>query len=256
MHIRVVFKGLNESRNGMYKCYMQYCIKIAALILNSVDNKNGMLNIEEGSILEILGKFKKQSNLGEHSILIYPDRYALREVCSRACKMSLENNEAVIVLLHYESRDNVLTYLRELGIDVYNYEKKERSLLIIDSAKDYFGSAKDFLFYLKLMSANASRRNKRGILVLLDVGFHYYPHRISSQRGINLLMEYEESIPAKLDLNVKILCLYPIQDFDILKKADQKEYLLKLHFRRYKIRTDPYPYGKASNNKSLSIPFL
>lgn len=235
---------------------MQYCIRIAALILNSVDNKNGMLNIEEGSILEILGKFKKQSNLGEHSILIYPDRYALREVCSRACKMSLENNEAVIVLLHYESRDNVLTYLRELGIDVYNYEKKERSLLIIDSAKDYFGSAKDFLFYLKLMSANASRRNKRGILVLLDVGFHYYPHRISSQRGINLLMEYEESIPAKLDLNVKILCLYPIQDFDILKKADQKEYLLKLHFRRYKIRTDPKPYGKASNNKSISIPFL
>ena len=87
---------------------MQYCIRIAALILNSVDNKNGMLNIEEGSILEILGKFKKQSNLGEHSILIYPDRYALREVCSRACKMSLENNEAVVMLLHYESRE----YLR------------------------------------------------------------------------------------------------------------------------------------------------
>jgi hypothetical protein len=235
---------------------MQYCIRIAALILSSIDNENGMLNIEEGSVLEILDKFKRQSNFGEHSILIYPDRYALREVYSRACKMALENNEAVIVLLHYETRDNVLTYLRELGIDVYNYEKKERSLLIIDSAKDYFGSAKDFLFYLKLMSANASRRNKRGILVLLDVGFHYYPHRISSQRGINLLMEYEESIPAKLDLNVKILCLYPIQDFDILKKADQKEYLLKLHFRRYKIRTDPKPYGKASNNKSISIPFL
>jgi len=232
---------------------MQYCIRIAALILSSIDNENGMLNLEEGSVLEILDKFKRQSNFGEHSILIYPDRYALREVYSRACKMALENNEAVIVLLHYETRDNVLTYLRELGIDVYNYEKKERSLLIIDSAKDYFGSAKDFLFYLKLMSANASRRNKRGILVLLDVGFHYYPHRISSQRGINLLAEYEESIPAKLDLNVKILCLYPIQDFDILKKADQKEYLLKLHFRRYKIRTNLNPYGKASNNKSISI---
>ena len=230
---------------------MQYCIRIAALILSSIDNENGMLNIEEGSVLEILDKFKRQSNFGEHSILIYPDRYALREVYSRACKMALENNEAVIVLLHYETRDNVLIYLRELGIDVYNYEKKERSLLIIDSAKDYFGSAKDFLFYLKLMSANASRRNKRGILVLLDVGFHYYPNRISSQRGINLLVEYEESIPAKLDLNVKILCLYPIQDFDILKKADQKEYLLKLHFRRYKIRTDLNPYSKASNNTSI-----
>ena len=131
--------------------------------MGSVDNKNGMLNIEEGSVLKILDKFKKQSNLGEHSILIYPDRYALQEVYSRACKMALENNEAVIMLLHYETRDNVLTYLRELGIDVHNYEKTERSLLIIDSAKDYFGSAKDFLFYLKLMSANASRKQTGNI---------------------------------------------------------------------------------------------
>ena len=225
--------------------------------MSPTDNGNGMLSIEEGSVLEVLDKFKKQSNFGEHDILIYPDRYALREVYSRACKMALENNEAVIMLLHYETRDNVLTYLGELGIDVYNYEKKERSLLIVGSATDYFGTAKDFLFYLKLMSTNVSRRNKRGILVLLDVGFHYYPHRISSRRGIDLLMEYEESLPAKLDLNVKILCLYPIRDFDILKQPDQKEYLLKLHFRRYKIKVDPNQYDKASyNNKSISIPWL
>ena len=164
-------------------------------LLSSIDRKNRILDIEEGSLLEILDKFKKQSNFGEHDILIYPDRNALREVNSRACKMALENNEAVIMLLHNETRDNVLTYLRKLGIDVYNYEKKERSLLIVDSAKDYFGTAKDFLFYLKLMNTNASRRNKRGILVLLDVGFHYYPHRISSHRGIDLLMKYEESLP-------------------------------------------------------------
>ena len=144
------------------------------------------------------------------------------------------------MLLHYETRDEVLTYLSELDIDVYNYEKKEKSLLIIDSAKDYFGSAKDFLFYLNLMNANASRRNKKGILVLMDVGFHYYHHRISSQieKGINSLMEYEEVIPAKLDLNVKILCLYNVKDFNILNQTDQKEYLLKLHFRRFKIKED------------------
>ena len=222
--------------------------------LSPRDNENGMLNIEEGSLLEILNKFKKQSKFGEHSILIYPDRYALREVYSQTCKMALENNEAVIMLLHYETRDDVLTYLRELDIDVYNYEKKERSLLIIDSAKDYFGSAKDFLFYLNLMNENASR-NKWGILVLLDAGFHYYYHRINSQieKGINSLMEYEESLPAKPNLNVKILCLYHIQDFDILKQADQKEYLLKLHFRRYKIKADRKSYDRADDNKSLSV---
>ena len=109
-------------------------------LLSPIDRKNGILNIEKGYVLDILDKFKKQSSFGEHNILIYPDRYALWEVYSRACKMALENNEAVIMLLHYETKDNVLTYLRELGIDVYNYEKKERTLLIIDSAKDYFGN--------------------------------------------------------------------------------------------------------------------
>jgi hypothetical protein len=206
------------------------------------------LNIEEGYVLDILDKFKKQSNFGEHSMLIYPDRYVLREVYSRACKIALENNEAVILLLHYETRKDVLTYLSELEIDVYNFEKKERTLLIIDSAKDYFGSAKDFLFYLNLMDANASRRNKRGILVLMDVGFHYYRHQIGSQapKGIDSLLEYEEILPAKLSLNVKILCLHNVKDLDILKQVEQKEYLLKLHFRRYKIKEDLNPYDSLS----------
>ena len=38
-----------------------------------------------------------------------------------------------------------------------------------DNGQDYFGPAKDFLFYLNLMNTNASRRNKKGILVLMDV---------------------------------------------------------------------------------------
>jgi hypothetical protein len=66
--------------------------------MSPIDNGNGMLSIEEGSGSKILNKFKKQSNFGEHDILIYSDRYALREVYSRACKMALENNEAVIML--------------------------------------------------------------------------------------------------------------------------------------------------------------
>ena len=126
--------------------------------MKSRDNKKGGIFIEEGSILDILYKFKTQLSFGEHNILIYPDRYALRELYSRACKMALENNEAVMILLHYETRNDILTFLRGQDIDVYNYEKRERSLLIIDSAKDYFGSAKDFVFYLNVMNANASKR--------------------------------------------------------------------------------------------------
>ena len=216
------------------------------------NNKNGFLDIVEGSVSDILDKFKEQSSFGEHSILIYPDRYALREVYSRACKLALENNEAVIMLLHYESRDDVLTYLRELDIDVDKLEKKERSLLIIDSVEDYFGSPKDFLFYLNLMSSKASKRNKRGILVLMDVGFHYRVNT-QTQRGINSLMEYEEILPAKPDFNVRILCLYHVKDFDSVKQVNYKEYLLKLHYRRYRIKEGYNPYDKNSDDKSISI---
>jgi hypothetical protein len=87
-------------------------------LLKSRDNKKGALAVEEGSILDILDKFKKQLGFGEHNILIYPDRYALRELYSRACKMALENNEAVIILLHNETRNDILTFLQEQDIDV------------------------------------------------------------------------------------------------------------------------------------------
>jgi DcmR-like sensory protein len=216
--------------------------------LKSRDNRKAVLNIEEGSVLDILDKFKKEPSFGEHNMLIYPDRHTLRELYSRACKMALENNEAVIILLHCETRNDILTFLRDLDIDVYNYEKRERTLLIIDSAKKYFGSPKDFLFYLNIMNANASRRNKRGILVLMD------HHQIISQtqRRINSLMEYEELIPAKLDINVKILCLYHVKNFDILEQVDEKEYLLRLHFRQYKIKDD-YNYHNTAENKAVPI---
>jgi hypothetical protein len=218
-------------------------------LLKSRDNRKGLLNIVEGSVSDMLDKFKKQISFGEHNILIYPDRHALRELYSRACKIALENNEAVILFLHYETRNDILAFLRDLNIDVYNYEKRERTLLIIDSAKEYFGSAKDFLFYLSIMNANASRRNKLGILVLMD-----HP-QISSQvqRRINSLMEYEELIPAKLDLNVKILCLYHIKNFDILEQVDEKEYLLRLHSRQYKVKDDRN-YHNPSENKFVLIP--
>jgi hypothetical protein len=208
--------------------------------LSSIDNEHGMVKIEEGHVLEILDKFKKQSDFGEHNIMIYPDLYTLREIYSRSCKTALANNEAVIMLLHYETREDVRAYLRELDIDLDRYEIQERSLLIIDSAHDYFGSVKDFLFYLNIMNANAIKRNKRGISILVDRGSHYYHHRIGNhqQKGIDLLLEYEESLSTKLNLNVKLLCLYHIKDFDILKVANQREYLLRIHFRRYKVVGD------------------
>lgn len=213
-----------------------------------------MVEIEEGHALEILEKFKKQSDFGEHNIMIYPDLCVLREIYSRSCKTDLENNEAVLILSHYKTREVIRKYLREFQLDLDRYEKKERCLLIIESAGDYFGSARDFLFYLGIMNENATRRNKRGISILVDMGsrYRYRPINNYNQGGIDLLLEYEESLPAKIDLKVKILCLYHIKDFNILEVADQKQYLLKLHFRRYKVTANSNRNGKKSDN-NLSL---
>jgi hypothetical protein len=224
---------------------------------HSVNIGNGMAKIEQGHALEILDRFEKQSDFGEHNIMIYPDLYILREIYSRFCKTNLENNEAVMILSHYDTREVIRKYLRELPIDLDRYEKKERSLLIIDSAEDYFGSAKDFLFYLSIMNENAIRRSKRGILILVDMGSRYHQHRSNyRQGGIDFLLEYEESLPTKLNLKVKLLCLYHTKDFDILEAADRKQYLLKLHFRRYKViaNSNSNQDGNKADNDFVDIP--
>ena len=212
-----------------------------------------MAKIEQGHILEILDRFK-DSDFGEHNMMIYPDLNALREIYSKLCKLALANNEAVFILLHYLTRADIRAYLRKLDIDIYRYEKHERSLLILDSAEDYFGSAADFLFYLNIINKSALSRNKRGISIFIDMGSHYYRHRVSNHthKGIDSLLEYEESLPTTLNLNVKILCLYHLKDFEILK-ANHKEHLLRIHFKRYKVITDFNHYDKKSDNNFNSM---
>jgi hypothetical protein len=215
--------------------------------------------VEVGYVREILDKFTKQSHFGEHNMMIYPNLYTLREIYSTSCKWSLENNEAVFVLLHYLTGEDIRTYLKELNIDVNKYEKRDRSLLILGSAEDYFGSARDFLFYLNIINRRVLSRNKRGISIFMDMGSHYYRHRITdpTQREFRLLYEYEESLMTTLDLKVKILCLYHIKDLDILNPS-QKDNLLRAHFRRYKVIADSDPNTFNSDNKeyddkSLSV---
>ena len=56
--------------------------------------------------------------------------------------MQLEQNHEIVVLIpYYETSDVVRRTLTENGgnIDLQKYEKKEGSLIIIDSVKAYFG---------------------------------------------------------------------------------------------------------------------
>ena len=209
-----------------------------------------MARVEEGYIMDILDRFNKQSHFGEHNMMIYPDLSALRKIYSTFCKRSLESKEAVFLLLHYLTKEDIRAYLKELNIDVYEYEKRDRSLLILDSTVEYFGSAKDFLFYLNIINKRVLSRNKPGISIFMDMGSHYHHHRISDhpQRGFHLLYEYEDSLMTTLELKVKLLCLYHVKDLDMLSPI-QREDLLRTHFRRYKVIADSNPFN--SYNKEL-----
>ena len=113
---------------------------------------------------------------GDHIVLIYPNQYSFREIYSSYCKTALENNEIVLLLTYYETIDGVRQTLKEIGIDTEKYEK-ERSLMIVqDITKTYFGSANDFLFFIKIFDKHQEKRGKNGISVFADMGvFFHHP---------------------------------------------------------------------------------
>ncbi len=117
-------------------------------------------------------------------------------------------------------------------IDVRKYEKQD-FLLIIDSARAYFGSSIDVVAFVKSLVNYADQIGKNGVSVLADMGsfFHY--------NKLNDLIEYESSLPPRSDIKAKGLCLYNKDDFNWRLSRIQKKKLLEHHGRELLITTTP-----------------
>jgi hypothetical protein len=162
---------------------------------------------------------------GDHIVLIYPNQYSYREIYSSYCKTALENNEIVLLLTYYETIDSVRQTLKEIGIDTEKYEK-ERSLMIVqDITKTYFGSANDFLFFIKIFDKHREKRGKNGISVFADMGVFFH-HPQNNKK--NLVIEFERSLGSKFDTKLKRFCNYHKKDFDRFEEHE-KGNLLKAH---------------------------
>ena len=169
---------------------------------------------------------------GVHYLVIYPDMITLRRIYSYYAKMQLEdNNEIVLILPYYETTEmvrNVLSgedkYNQGSTIDVRKYEK-EGSLMIIDSVKAYFRSDTDLMSFIGSLSKQAQNSGKSGVSVIADLASFYF------HNGIDKLIEYEMSLPAKYDDNMKLkgYCLYHQEDFDRRLTKQQKQKLLEHH---------------------------
>ena len=116
-----------------------------------------------------------ESDYGSHTLVIYQDLETLREFYSYYVKKRIEErNEVIQVAPFYETEDSVRKSLSEgqISINVEKWEKHEKSLMIIDSLKKYFGTESlesDYDANKKLVNY-AKTNGKAGVSILTDTG--------------------------------------------------------------------------------------
>jgi hypothetical protein len=165
----------------------------------------------------------RHSNFHDHNMLIYPDLATYRKIYSESAKQAFDNNEIVLLITTYDSFDRIKDSLTQAGISVNN-ETKEGNLIILDAFKAYQIDAYGALKFGTTVAKRAERERKAGIFALTEMGSFFIAERIAS------LLEYEKSIPKKMNLTLKVHCSYHKDDFATLSK-EQQETILSAHNR-------------------------
>ncbi len=168
-----------------------------------------------------------ESDYGTHTLLVYENLETLREFYSHYVKKRVEERNEVIQLVpFYETEDSVRKSLSEgqISIDLEKWEKEEKSLIIVDSLKKFFGSVpleSEYESNKKLVD-RAKTMGKKGVSILGDAGAFPHKHLIDD------LMNHELSLPSKYDMDLKRICLFHKKDFNRLSE-EQKQKLVNHH---------------------------
>ena len=162
----------------------------------------------------------------EHSIIVYADLNALREIYCRYSKEALEkNNEIVLIATTYETPQTVRDMLSDYSIDVPKHEL-DGSLVIIDSVRGYQSTdVYGVLKLIKSMAARAQKQGKSGVFNISDMGSFFVADRQKD------LLTYELSIPKELDMEIKGFCCYHKKDFELKLSKEDQATLLNHHSR-------------------------
>lgn len=166
----------------------------------------------------------KRARQGSHYIIVYRDLPSLRKIYSQYTQRQIEEkNEIVLILPHYETPNMVRYVLSQIAkIDVRKYEKYD-SLLIIDSARAYFGSSIDIVSFVKSLVDYADQIGKNGVTVLADMGSFFRYNKLDH------LIEYETSLQRTPGIKAKGICLYNRDDLSWRISHIQRKKLLKHH---------------------------
>ncbi len=191
--------------------------------ISNVNSKNLQSSEEEGkNSLQII-KDLRRSDIREHNMLLYPDLQSYREIYSECTKQALENNEVVFLATTYDSFENIDNILKSKGISV-DYERKKGSLVIVDAVRAYQIDTYGAMNLAKDLIMRADSGKKTGVFNISDMGSFFLTERIGD------LIQYEESIPKRMDLKFVAICAYHKDNFGMLTDYQQQK-LLSSHNR-------------------------
>jgi MEDS: MEthanogen/methylotroph, DcmR Sensory domain len=182
--------------------------------------------IVRGSSLEIAETTARKDLIepGSHTLLVYNDLEAFREIYTQYSLALLPKNEIVVIGTQYETINNVKNTLRLSGLDVERY-LNQGTLFILDAQHGYqdAGSHGMWKFAISLL-LRVKKEGRRGVTWFGDAGSFF------SFEKIEELMQYELSLPQKDEDSIKTVCSYHLKDFEKLTEA-QKQTLFDHHFK-------------------------
>jgi MEDS: MEthanogen/methylotroph, DcmR Sensory domain len=182
-----------------------------------------IVNADPATIL----KHIKNSNYGDHNLVMYPHLEQLEEFYIECCKDSiLDRNEIFVLVTHYQNVSAVGKKMYLLaGIDTARYEK-DGTLVILDSEMAYQPSVEQngryniIIILTRLLMKHAQERDKKGITLLSDLGTFFLHKRIAD------LISHEVSVPRRIDANIRSFCCYHKDDFSVLQEEQRKKIML------------------------------
>jgi hypothetical protein len=160
----------------------------------------------------------RRSDFQEHNLLIYPNLPSFRQIYSECTKQALDNNEIVFLATTYDSFNRIDDALKSKGISVDD-EKKDGNLIIVDALKVYQIDISRAMNFAKDLVLRAAKDGKSGVFNLSDMGSFFLSERIDA------LLNYEQSLPKKMDLKFKAICSYHRDNFGMLAEEQQRALL-------------------------------
>jgi MEDS: MEthanogen/methylotroph, DcmR Sensory domain len=162
---------------------------------------------------------KKKKSLiepGSHTLLVYNDLNAFREIYTQYSRALLPQNEIVVIGTQYEPIDNVKNALRFAGVgDVERYLNEGR-LFIVDAQHGYhYADPRGMWKFAMSLLSRAKKEGRQGVTWFGDAGSFF------SFEKIEELMQYELSLPQKYEDTISTVCSYHSKDFEKLAKNQQ-----------------------------------